>query len=335
MAGLIINKTTMSLKMAADLSHGIDYNTGQMCSSIPRNQMMNTIPYRLKVNCCSEKMSQAAISNDGMNEHYATPPRIQPLKVGPLNASAQTLNTGTLGRHGQRQPDYNMIRTPTPVNIMSEPMSASMGQIEEDPCLHCNTLRRATGVHQTTQTSCPISPQPLSISSMSDMERQSPMSPPSIASLPISHASLSHPQQIHHQATPKDEARTLSPMPIIQNAIQYPQPVQQIQPIQPMLAQPQTQQLALPRNQQQDSPLSTLQRNTPQIRQRLSKKQRIKEFLRHETSQFFGVDYLNEEYERQKWEDRQKRLAIRRFGPLKDEHVFQNNAIHVVSVCFD
>ena len=75
----------------------------------------------------------------------------------------------------------------------------------------------------------------------------------------------------------------------------------------------------LPRLQPDSTP-STLQRNVQAIRQqRLTHKQRIKEYLRRSTSQFFGVDQLHDDYEQQKWEDRQKRFAIRRFGSLKDE----------------
>ncbi|XP_062559315.1 inactive rhomboid protein 1-like isoform X2 [Armigeres subalbatus] len=90
------------------------------------------------------------------------------------------------------------------------------------------------------------------------------------------------------------------------------------------------QQIPTPRLQPDSTP-STLQRNTqPQMRTRLSHKQRIKEYLRRSTSQFFGVDQFNEEYEQQKWEDRQKRLAIRRFGPLKEDVVVGRvNEVHV------
>ncbi|XP_055628259.1 inactive rhomboid protein 1-like isoform X2 [Toxorhynchites rutilus septentrionalis] len=89
------------------------------------------------------------------------------------------------------------------------------------------------------------------------------------------------------------------------------------------------QQLPPPRLQPDSTP-STLQRNTQQIRTRLSHKQRIKEYIRRSTSQFFGVDVLNEEYEQQKWEDRQKRLAVRRFGPLKEDAVVSRvNEVHV------
>ncbi|XP_055597867.1 inactive rhomboid protein 1-like isoform X2 [Uranotaenia lowii] len=108
--------------------------------------------------------------------------------------------------------------------------------------------------------------------------------------------------------------------------LRTPTPLQQLQQQHAQQQQQQQQQslslqqIAPPRLQPDSTP-STLQRNTQQIRTRLSHKQRVKEYLRRSTSQFFGVDQLNEDYEQQKWEDRQKRLAVRRFGSLKEEVV--------------
>ncbi|XP_062716954.1 inactive rhomboid protein 1 isoform X2 [Aedes albopictus] len=111
-----------------------------------------------------------------------------------------------------------------------------------------------------------------------------------------------------------------TPTPLQQLQQQHAQHQQQSLPLQ---------QIPTPRLQPDSTP-STLQRNTqPQMRTRLSHKQRIKEYLRRSTSQFFGVDQLNEDYEQQKWEDRQKRLAIRRFGPLKEDVVVGRvNEVH-------
>uniref|UniRef100_A0A182QN04 Peptidase S54 rhomboid domain-containing protein n=1 Tax=Anopheles farauti TaxID=69004 RepID=A0A182QN04_9DIPT len=178
--------------------------------------LLKSLPYRLKVP-----------KGDGLGEdttdHYATPPRARPV-ASKCQQPICTFGGQPVGRQSL-QPDYSLLRAATPVSIMSEPMVLGHHQVsDEEQCYQCHSLRQATGVHQTTQTSGPISPQPLSISSvsMSDMERQSPLSPPSL----VSHAS---------------------------------------------------------------------------------------------TSQFFGVDQLHEEYEQQKWEDRQKRFAVRRFGSLKEE----------------
>ncbi|XP_062559314.1 inactive rhomboid protein 1-like isoform X1 [Armigeres subalbatus] len=319
--------------------------------SVPRTPIVSTLPYRLKV---ESKVSSGQHLSEDATDHYATPPRARPVKCQqPLCTFAQS---ATLGRQTLQlcpgASEYSMLRTPTPVSIMSEPMSAN--PTDEENCYHCSSLRRATGVHQTTQTSGPISPQPLSISSvsMSEMERQSPLSPPSL----VSHTSYSHQ---HPLVAPGDDGRNASSLIISQShtlnsscsnpsiIIQYQQQhiqhqqiqqqplYQQLQQLQQQHAQHQHQSLPLqqiptPRLQPDSTP-STLQRNTqPQMRTRLSHKQRIKEYLRRSTSQFFGVDQFNEEYEQQKWEDRQKRLAIRRFGPLKEDVVVGRvNEVHV------
>ena len=65
------------------------------------------------------------------------------------------------------------------------------------------------------------------------------------------------------------------------------------------------------------------QRNTLPLRQqtqaRYTRKQKVKDYVKHETAKFFGVDTINEEEERTKWSERQKRLAIRCFGQLRDD----------------
>ncbi|XP_058459322.1 inactive rhomboid protein 1-like isoform X2 [Malaya genurostris] len=110
-----------------------------------------------------------------------------------------------------------------------------------------------------------------------------------------------------------DYSMLRTPTPLQQLQQQHAQQNQQQQPL-PL------QQIPTPRLQVDSTP-STLQRNAQPCRARLSHKQRIKEYLRRSTAQFFGVDQLNEDYEQQKWEDRQKRLAVRRFGSLKEDAV--------------
>lgn len=48
-----------------------------------------------------------------------------------------------------------------------------------------------------------------------------------------------------------------------------------------------------------------------------SRKHQIKQYVKREIAKFFGVDATSEERERIKWSERQKRLALRRFGSLK------------------
>lgn len=41
------------------------------------------------------------------------------------------------------------------------------------------------------------------------------------------------------------------------------------------------------------------------------------QYVKREIAKFFGVDIASEDRERIKWSERQKRLALRRFGSLK------------------
>lgn len=52
--------------------------------------------------------------------------------------------------------------------------------------------------------------------------------------------------------------------------------------------------------------------------------------MKREIAKFFGVDMASEERERVKWCERQKRLALRRFGSLKQvtsNHLIDLNRI--------
>lgn len=46
------------------------------------------------------------------------------------------------------------------------------------------------------------------------------------------------------------------------------------------------------------------------------------QYVKREVAKFFGVDVASEERERVKWSERQKRLALRRFGSLKQVFFF-------------
>lgn len=62
-----------------------------------------------------------------------------------------------------------------------------------------------------------------------------------------------------------------------------------------------------------------LQQQRQQNPSRYSRKQKVKDYVKREIAKFFGVDILSEEEERIKWFERQKRLAIRCFGQLRDD----------------
>lgn len=72
--------------------------------------------------------------------------------------------------------------------------------------------------------------------------------------------------------------------------------------------------------------------NTLQQRQqnqsRFSRKQKVKEYVKREIAKFFGVDIMSEEEERIKWFERQKRLAVRCFGQLRDDMDISNSPRH-------
>jgi hypothetical protein len=59
--------------------------------------------------------------------------------------------------------------------------------------------------------------------------------------------------------------------------------------------------------------------NRQQNQSRYSRKQKIKDYLRREILKFFGVDAQSEDDEKIKWLERQKRLALRCFGQLRDD----------------
>lgn len=65
--------------------------------------------------------------------------------------------------------------------------------------------------------------------------------------------------------------------------------------------------------------LTSMQQQRQQNQSRYTRKQKIKDYVKREIAKFFGVDTLSEEDERIKWYERQKRLAIRCFGQLRDD----------------
>ncbi|CAO1404217.1 unnamed protein product [Diamesa serratosioi] len=374
------------------------------------------------------------IINPPAPDHYATPPRIRPTNSNTNNkstggSSASSSATSSLRRsqhqqqhqqqhhqqhqhqhqhqqmQHQQQCDY-ISRTPSVEYIgtgsgrVITPMSMMSEQEAANSCLHCNTLRRTTGVHQTTQTTGPISPtsQALSISGtdgvlIGGIGCQSPPSPQpsstySIASLPSvassnngtnysAPASLQLIQKEQEAREPINTQCKQQILPVLMNKLSSPeqptiqalqlipsnqvrvpvvQPVINQQPQAPVINQ------AAPTPQQQQQQQSTIndsvnrqslmfqyqhndsssnllnsnsnlqQRNTLPLRQqtaqaqRYTRKQKVKDYVKHETAKFFGVDTISEEEERTKWSERQKRLAIRCFGQLRDDCDSASNA---------
>ncbi|XP_022903463.2 inactive rhomboid protein 1 isoform X1 [Onthophagus taurus] len=59
----------------------------------------------------------------------------------------------------------------------------------------------------------------------------------------------------------------------------------------------------------------------PRIVRSTSRKEVIRNFIKKETANFFGVDEENENEQQQRWLDRRKRLASRTYGPLKEDYL--------------
>ena len=154
------------------------YRIRMKCCPEAQQQQLNTstLPSSHTV---SPYMSD--IINPPAPDHYATPPRIRPTNINTNNkstGSASSSATSSLRRsqhqqhqqHHQQQMQQNqhqqqcdyISRTPSAEYIgtgssrVITPMSMMSEQEAANSCLHCNTLRRTTGVHQTTQTTGPI-----------------------------------------------------------------------------------------------------------------------------------------------------------------------------------
>ncbi|XP_015024157.2 inactive rhomboid protein 1 isoform X1 [Drosophila virilis] len=170
------------------------------------------------------------------------------------------------------------------------------GQDMAGTCLHCNTTRRTTGVHQTTQTTGPISPVPLAM----------PMAMPvPVTSTDLAKLKHQHDQEMmaHENASATIEGSDLSST----IAFQRQQQQQQVYPVAHLANSPrlqQQQQHVMPQQQQQQQAL------------RYSCKKRIIIYMRREVARFFGVETSTETADFALWYGRHRRLAIRRFGPL-------------------
>ncbi|XP_056629627.1 inactive rhomboid protein 2 isoform X1 [Diorhabda sublineata] len=61
-------------------------------------------------------------------------------------------------------------------------------------------------------------------------------------------------------------------------------------------------------------------RERPALNRQMSRKDMIKNYIKKETANFFGVDEEKEEEQQLRWLDRRKRMAYRTMGPLKEEY---------------
>ncbi|KAK0079714.1 hypothetical protein PV325_000895 [Microctonus aethiopoides] len=58
----------------------------------------------------------------------------------------------------------------------------------------------------------------------------------------------------------------------------------------------------------------------PRLRRNMSRTEAIKNYIKRETATFFGVDEETEALEKQRWLDRRRRMASRKYGALNPEH---------------
>ncbi|XP_058055682.1 inactive rhomboid protein 1-like [Anopheles bellator] len=172
------------------------------------------------------------------------------------------------------------------------------------------------------QPSSPAPPAPAPPPQQQPLPPQQPIAAPTAQqSVPPQQAPVTSPQQ--HPATEPQQAAAVpqqpaSPPPPAISAVPSPAPYVAPHPLPPMVPHPAS---------LNDSPASTLQRssNAQLLRipaqSNLSCKQRLKEYARREAAKFFGIlpAAADEEYERNKWHDRQRRFACRRFGALRDD----------------
>ncbi|XP_033606126.1 inactive rhomboid protein 1 isoform X3 [Cryptotermes secundus] len=59
----------------------------------------------------------------------------------------------------------------------------------------------------------------------------------------------------------------------------------------------------------------------PPLGRSLSRTEMVKNYIKRETAAFFGVEESSEEEQQARWLDRRKRLAIRKYGSLKEEYL--------------
>lgn len=372
--------------------------------SMTRNAQNSTLPYRYRMKCCANDQSNNLQSQHQQTtstaDHYATPPRVRPVKctqqpsglahssstcgnsVGSNtnngstnNSSRQSSSSSSSSRNNcpndyiQRTPSMEHIGPSSSARVVT-PVNNSSNEATNGTCLHCSnasTMRRTTGVHQTTQTTGPISPvpsQPLSISSTSNnlSSSSSASSTSSTASVQCSDASEqltapssspSPPGASSSLISLQQQQQTQPLSPVTHTSVDDPITTKQAKPNLSQLQPTQNNSSVVSRSMHQQPPQSqsppsvnqqsqnmhlsnnnlmigstlTLQRSSgmplrqqiQQHQQRMSRKQRVKEYLRREIAKFFGVDCCTEEIERTIWADRQKRLAVRRFGQLKPD----------------
>ncbi|XP_067614189.1 inactive rhomboid protein 1 isoform X2 [Eurosta solidaginis] len=239
-------------------------------------------------------------------------------------------------------------------------------------CMHCNTVRRTAGVHQTTQTTDPISPTPLQQTMDGGNNLvQTALGETSFAHrLPTSESHISphcpvnavgrgdkYSGNIFSSKTDDSNSSTSTmeqmPQPkqreqifvtsqksqkmiirqstitekleVVGNSLCSQSVSRECHLLQssPVHSCRQQQQYQHPSQQQQPFPIQILQAQDLQEQQEniqsCSSKIQFSRYVQKEISRFFGVDECTEAEQAVIWQGRQRRLALRRFGTLKND----------------
>lgn len=367
--GRIINKGTSGSSCPSPSPIPPTTSASASSSTTSSSSLALSFPYS---NSTNGTMNARSSSRSMQNEHnLATSPSIEYL--GPSG-------TGNIGgntcRNALSPNSVDNYSSTTYMNAASNNgMAANNLGNNSGACLHCSTIRRTTGVHQTTQTTGPISPIPQNglltapsggcpdnnlcimaadqadinsanntISYQTALTQHCNQDPDQLTAAQqysmtanIRQQQLNMIHQAHNQISNaytmsnRSAARTQSNQVQLQNAMHGQQVAPYIAPQQnpPIQVQSMPLQENMPNVQQQPST-----ENSDGQLVIFSRKQKIKKYVKREVSKFFGVDMTSEERERIKWSDRQRRLALRRFGTLKaDAEIITQNQINERRQC--
>ncbi|XP_065370785.1 inactive rhomboid protein 1 [Calliphora vicina] len=265
----------------------------------------------------------------------------------PLNSTIQNMNDAS-----QTNTCTNALRS----EDISNSTGISIGSGTSSTCLHCKTVRRTTGVHQTTQTTGPISPVPQMAPLITTNNNTANQGFSNERMTNITMTLAPTPTETSNHLTPPTTSMSpsnrllykkldISPDQIFSNQLKSNSNNNQIiqahisEPNQPQssnlehflpTARSLNQQI-LPSNQPISQPPNNSLQQQQQQQQRYSCKKRFTQYMRREVLRFFGIEQSTEAEDYGVWQGRQRRLAIRRFGSLKTESELQAELSDVCS----
>ncbi|XP_060661156.1 inactive rhomboid protein 1 [Drosophila nasuta] len=274
--------------------------------------------------------SPSPASSSGISAVSITATATAPVPTPPPNICSPMVTTKSVS-------SCNKLRAKSDegdsVIVIQQTISQSQNQDNTTTCLHCNTARRTTGVHQTTQTTGPISPVPVAmplvpikmapindLSKIKHHEQELTNTKMTDATFPnqqTKHADNTNKLPTLQRQTHSHQMYASSTMAPSQLIVGSPRNQMQHQ------QQQQFQVLAQPPQQQQQPSLQ--QQQSQQQTYHYSCKKRISIYMRREIARFFGVESSSEAADFMLWYGRQQRLAIRRFGLLKTNQELEYN----------